>query len=427
MYEIFLIALVVSLLFIAFTRIYPGGIIVPGYLILFVDQPLRLLGTLLASVVIWLLYRLASRWLILFGQRRFVFFILLSALISYAVSALLPQWYPEATEIRIIGWIIPGLIANNFEKQGVWKTIASMVGIVAVLFVVVSLLPRNNRLVPEKMEAARIMDHTLDVMENRLIGPEWSGITTTLGDLESKRTSLNPNLAALMVHLLDKAGVRKGDTIALGSSGSFPGLLIASLSAARSMNLCVRPVISIGSSTYGANDPDFTIWDLYLELLNKHIIDYKPVAISWGGEDDTGSEFNPEIRTRIKASVDSLGIPLIEEKNLVKNRAMRDSLYFQGRPGSIQAFINTGGGYANLGTSTSILDLRPGLVKRVPRAGPEQQGMIHSMISQGIPVIHLLNLKGLARKYGLPWNPLSRPEISKHSVQFTGKWKNLGS
>jgi len=424
MYEIFLIALVLSLLFIAITGIYPGGIIVPGYLILFADQPLRILGTILASVIIWLLYRLASRFLILFGQRRFVFFILLSALISYAVSTLLPQWYPEATEIRIIGWIIPGLIANNFEKQGVWKTTASMVGIVAVLFVITTLMPSNNHLIPEKLEAAQTMEITLNMMDESLIGPEWSDITTTLGDLESKRTSLNPNFAALVVHLLDEAGVKKGDTIALASSGSFPGLLIASLSAARAMNLCVRPVISIGSSTYGANNPDFTIWDIYLELLNKHIVDYKPVAISWGGEDDTGSEFDPEIRARIKASVDNFGIPLIEEKNLIKNRAIRDSLYFQGKPGSIKAFINTGGGYANLGTSTSVLNLRPGLVKRVPTLVPEQQGMVHSMAGKGIPVIHLLNLKGLTRKYGLPWDPASRPEISRRSVRFAGKQKN---
>lgn len=423
MYEIFLIALVLSLLFIAITGIYPGGIIVPGYLILFANQPLRLLGTLLAAVVIWLLYRLASRWLILFGQRRFVFFILLSALISYAVSALLPQWYPEATEIRIIGWIIPGLIANNFEKQGILKTTAAMAGILAVLFVIVSLLPRNNRLIPEKLEAARTMEQTLRTIDKSLIGPEWSDITTTLGDLEAKRTSLNPNVAALVVHLLDEAGVKKGDTIALGSSGSFPGLLIASLSAARSMDLCVRPIVSIGSSTYGANDPDFTIWDIYLELLNRHIVDYKPVAISWGGEDDSGSEFDPEIRTRIKASIDSLGIPLIEEKNLAKNRAIRDSLYFQGKPGSIKAFINTGGGYANLGTSMSVLNLRPGLVTKVPSAKPEQQGMVHSMAAKGIPVVHLLNLKGLARKYGLPWDPASPPEITRRSVQFAGKQK----
>ena len=35
--------------------------------------------------------------------------------------------YPESLEFRVIGWIIPGLIANNFERQGIINTIASLI------------------------------------------------------------------------------------------------------------------------------------------------------------------------------------------------------------------------------------------------------------------------------------------------------------
>ncbi len=128
------IGLLVSLLFISVTGFYPGGIIVPSYLILFVDQPIRLIGTLIAAVLTFLAYRLASRYLILFGKRRFVFMILCGAIISYFISYILPDIFPFAVEMKVIGWVIPGLIANNFDRQGLISTTSSMAIVVAALF-----------------------------------------------------------------------------------------------------------------------------------------------------------------------------------------------------------------------------------------------------------------------------------------------------
>ena len=133
-YEIMFIGLLVSLLFISVTGFYPGGIIVPSYLILFVDQPIRLIGTLIAAVLTFLAYRLASRYLILFGKRRFVFMILCGAIISYFISYILPDIFPFAVEMKVIGWVIPGLIANNFDRQGLISTTSSMAIVVAALF-----------------------------------------------------------------------------------------------------------------------------------------------------------------------------------------------------------------------------------------------------------------------------------------------------
>lgn len=133
LYELFFIGLLVSLLFIAVTGYYPGGIIVPGYLVLFADQPLRIAGTLLAALLAYLLYWLASHYLILFGKRRFVFLILLSAILAFSFSFLLPMIFPLSLELRMIGWVIPGLIANNFDRQGIVVTFSSMAIVLAVL------------------------------------------------------------------------------------------------------------------------------------------------------------------------------------------------------------------------------------------------------------------------------------------------------
>jgi len=329
-------------------------------------------------------------------------------------------------------------------------------GLVGIAFVVLISLVFNtpaNSDIPELRLAAGNMKQSLEVIRNYciqnqintdnpedprrtgLIGPEWSEITTTVGDPEAKRTTLNPNFAALIAYLLQEAGVKKGDTIAIGSSASFPALLIASLSAAKALELHPLVIFSFGSSSFGATNPEFTIWDIYRLLLDNQIIDFKPIAASFGGEDDTGSEFETGFTDRIRFSLRDAGIPLISEKNLQKNILIRSSLYFSGIPTealssrrksgprppsviSIKAFINSGGGYANIGSSPSVLNIRPGLVRKAPIPEPGKQGMIHSMLAQNIPVIHLLYIKGLAQKYNLPWDPASQPEITKESVQF---------
>jgi poly-gamma-glutamate biosynthesis protein PgsC/CapC len=133
-YEILFIGLVIALLFISLTGYYPGGIIVPGYLILFIDQPLRLVGTIIAALVALGLFKIISEFTILFGKRRFAFIILCGGIISFLLSILLPQIFPGTIEFRVIGLVIPGLIANHFERQGVLQTVSSMVIVITALF-----------------------------------------------------------------------------------------------------------------------------------------------------------------------------------------------------------------------------------------------------------------------------------------------------
>jgi poly-gamma-glutamate biosynthesis protein PgsC/CapC len=132
-YEIPFVGLLLSLVFTALTGLYPGGIIVPSYLVLFVHEPARIVGTLAAALLSLLLYRLASRRLILFGRRRFVFLILLGGLAAVLSWRLMPALFPASTEFRVIGWVIPGLIANHFERQGVLLTTAGLVTVTIAL------------------------------------------------------------------------------------------------------------------------------------------------------------------------------------------------------------------------------------------------------------------------------------------------------
>jgi poly-gamma-glutamate biosynthesis protein PgsC/CapC len=138
-FEVPFIGLLISLAFTALTGLYPGGIIVPSYLVLFIRQPERIVGTLIAALLAMAVYRLSSGWLILFGRRRFVFLILAGGVVAFVGHRLLPILFPASLEFRVIGWVIPGLIANHFERQGVLVTTAALVT-VTVLTAIVGLL-----------------------------------------------------------------------------------------------------------------------------------------------------------------------------------------------------------------------------------------------------------------------------------------------
>ncbi|WP_448822050.1 poly-gamma-glutamate system protein, partial [Cetobacterium sp.] len=65
----------------------------------------------------------------------------------------------------------------------------------------------------EKLNRGISIDKKLDILESGLIGEEFTGITTTLGDLDSKRLSTNPEFAAYFVKELKNKGLNKGDTV----------------------------------------------------------------------------------------------------------------------------------------------------------------------------------------------------------------------
>lgn len=139
-YEISFLGLVISLIFTGITGLYPGGIIVPSYLVLFMAQPARIAGTLIAAFLTLICFKLASQYLIIFGRRRFVFMVLVGGIWTFLWIQVFPFIFPVSLEFRVIGWVIPGLIANNFERQGVIVTTASLATVTVVVYFLGQLL-----------------------------------------------------------------------------------------------------------------------------------------------------------------------------------------------------------------------------------------------------------------------------------------------
>ena len=260
------------------------------------------------------------------------------------------------------------------------------------------------------------IDAALDPNHTGLIGPEYAELFTTLGDLEAKRTTTDPDVAALLVHLLGRAGVGEGDTVAVGASGSFPALLVATLVAAEALGARPVMILSLGASSYGATDPAFDLLALHQLLVAAGVIRTPPAAVSVGGARDVGGDFEPDVRERTLARIRESGVPLVEEPDLARNVARRMEIYFGGAPGGSAgqrrpaAFVNVGGGDANIGVSPTVLELRPGLADSVPLPPAAQRGVLHAMAARGVPVIHLLNIRDLALRHGLPWDPVPLPE-----------------
>lgn len=247
-----------------------------------------------------------------------------------------------------------------------------------------------------------------------LIGPERSPIVTTLGHLDAKRTTTNPRMAGLVVKLLLEAGVHKGDRVAIGSSGSFPALMLASVCAVQALGAEPVTILSIGSSSYGAARPEFTLVDIYNLLLDKGIFTRAPAACALGGTQDVGREFPDSLRNRFIARLRRGPALFLYEPNLEKNVAERMVVY---KSDSVAAFINCGGSWANMGTSSRILYLKPGLNRDADLPDVTQRGVIFEMLSRHIPVIHLLFIRGLVQTCGLAWDPVPLPDVSRAGVR----------
>lgn len=198
----------------------------------------------------------------------------------------------------------------------------------------------------------------------------------------------------------------------VGASGSFPGLLVATLTAVRAVEAHPVTVLSLGASSYGATRPELHLLDLYELLERAGVFAGPPAAVSLGGEGDLGPDLSPELSQDLRDDVAEAGSTLLLEPELRANVAMRMEIY--GRP---RAFVNIGGAEANLGISPIILQVPAGLVgsSTLPPAG--ERGVVFEMLARGIPVLHLLHLRGLALRYGLNWDPVTPMEPGSTSFR----------
>ncbi len=134
------IGLVVSLVLSELLGLASAGLVAPGYLALYLDQPARLAATVLVAVITWAAVRYGlARLVVLYGRRRFAVTVLTAYLLNAALEQAVLALPGGSLELRAIGYIVPGLIANTSLVQGPVVTLgmtflaAALVRLVLVL------------------------------------------------------------------------------------------------------------------------------------------------------------------------------------------------------------------------------------------------------------------------------------------------------
>ena len=103
-----------------------GGIIVPGYIALYLHQPLQVLVTFFVAILVWAIIQILGNIIFLYGKRRIVLALLLGFFFGY-ISRNFVFFPQDLGSVAVIGNIIPGLIANWMDRQGIVRTLSVVI------------------------------------------------------------------------------------------------------------------------------------------------------------------------------------------------------------------------------------------------------------------------------------------------------------
>ena len=279
-----------------------------------------------------------------------------------------------------------------------------------------------------------------DKLKTGLIGEEATAIFTTPGNLHAKRTTCNPNWAAVIIDYFYKANLKSGDQVVFVFSGSVPGLNIAALAAAEVFGLNTAVMASIGASSYGATDPDFTFFDMMCLLNGKNVLKDRLDYVSFGGGSDTGNNFHDEeeifwnedlenlrtieeIKSSIKARIDKEGVNFIYEPDFSTNIDKRIEYLRQLVPDA-KFLLNVGGSSVGIGVDaetyidSGFQDPTTKMTSKLSSfdVNKDNWGLIQYFLTKEIPVASMLNIRGLASDYGLAYDPDVMPAVGDGEI-----------
>lgn len=275
---------------------------------------------------------------------------------------------------------------------------------------------RQRRKIPVQLDS--------DPADSGMVGYLVSSMTSTAGHLPAKQTSVNPNFAAVIVGWLREVGVKAGDRVAVGVSGSFPVLNLSTYAALQILR--ARPVIiaSASGSQWGANIPGWLWIHQEQYLYERRIFSFKSIAASRGGIGDRAYGMEPDAIKQLDAEVTRLGIRLLEPRTFADSIEMRMQIFEEQASGSrYKAYINVGGGTASVGTSLGKKLFRPGLNRRPPRGALSVDSVMSRFAKRGVPVIHLVEVDEMAKMLGLPLSPKVTPEVGQGKVYVTREYR----
>lgn len=128
--EVIILGIILSIIFYEITEISPGGLIVPAYIAFYLDNPQRVVITILAGILTFLIVKFISNHAIVYGRRKFALCIMISFIIrvvlKYFNIYIVNEYEVFILGGSIIGVIIPGIIAQEIDRHGMIRTISSL-------------------------------------------------------------------------------------------------------------------------------------------------------------------------------------------------------------------------------------------------------------------------------------------------------------
>lgn len=115
------LGIVAGMLYYQRTGFACGGIITPGFLALSIWNPLELAMAFTAGILTFALLKGVVRLTGLYGRQR------LATAMLIALGLKIPLSVLTADTSLWLGWVVPGLIGADMEKQGVTPTLIAVV------------------------------------------------------------------------------------------------------------------------------------------------------------------------------------------------------------------------------------------------------------------------------------------------------------
>ena len=111
-----------------------GGIITPGVIAMYIGDPWKIAVSLAAGLLTWAILEALVRALNLYGRQRLATAMLIALALRYPLVSVLGE-----TSLWL-GWVVPGLIGADMQRQGAVSTLTGVVSVSIATIMSVQLL-----------------------------------------------------------------------------------------------------------------------------------------------------------------------------------------------------------------------------------------------------------------------------------------------
>lgn len=111
-----------------------GGIITPGVIAMYMGDPGKILVSIAAGLVTWVILELLDRFFSLYGRQRLAIAMLIALALRYPLVSV---WGETSLWL---GWVVPGLIGADIQRQGMAITLTAVAAVSVATAMSVQLL-----------------------------------------------------------------------------------------------------------------------------------------------------------------------------------------------------------------------------------------------------------------------------------------------